>query len=309
MHHGVNVSLGDGFDTRYAEDLALFAEHGLHDVRLPFDWATLQPKAGAWNGEQAEWYRHVFDAADSVGVRVWAALFDRTAAVPGWFADERGFLDERATGRFWPRWVDAVTDAFGDRVAGWFPFDDPVGRAAEAAGDDSSRHQEAIIILITAWRESWRILRGGPPVATSLAAFGPKMTNDWWSTIWLRGMRDGVLAVPGRMERELADLDGSTDIVGLRLAVDGGTEGWERLIGDVLQRAAEDLPDHPLAIAQLAVKGPDADEQGILFEATSAVLDDAASSGIDMAVAFTPFGHLFTRDRDPRPTLTAWSHS
>jgi hypothetical protein len=306
MHHGVNLSLGDGFDTRYAEDLALFAEHGLLDVRLPVDWATLQPRAGGWDDKRAEWYRHVFDAADGAGVRVWLALFDRTAATPGWFLDERGFVDDRATARFWPRWVDAVTNAFGDRAAGWFPFDDPVGRAAEAAGDDSLRHQETIINLLKAWRDSWRILRGGPPVATSLAVFGPKVENDWWATTWLRGLRDGVIDVPGRMERELADFEGACDIIGLRLAVDGTAPRWEMTIGDVLQRAAETLPDHPVGIAQLAVRGPDADEQGILFEASSAVIDEAGTNGIELSVAFTPFSHLFTIDRDPRPTLDAW---
>ena len=306
MNHGVNLTLGDGFDTRFAEDLALVAEHGLHDVRLPIDWAALQPRAGGWDGKRADWYRHVFDAADEAGVRVWAALFDRTAQLPGWFQDERGLVDDRATGRFWPRWVDAVTDAFGDRVAGWFPFDDPVGRADEASAGDSLRHQETIVNLLRAWRDAWRILRGGPPVATSLACFGPKVTDDWWATTWLYGMGDGVIAVPGRMERELDDFQGACDIIGLRLAVDGTTPRWEAAIGDAFQRAAEVLPDHPLAIAQLAVKGPDADEQGVLFEAASSVIDDAGRNGIDMGLAFTPFGHLFTIDRDPRPTVTAW---
>jgi hypothetical protein len=306
MHHGVNLPLGDGFDTRYAEDLQLLAEHGLHDARLPVDWATLQPKAGAWDGERAEWYRHVLDAADAAGVRIWLSLFDRTARLPGWFLDERGFSDSRATGRFWPRWVDAVTDAFGDRAAGWFPLDDPVGRAAEAAGDDEVRHQETIANLVTAWRDAWRILRGGPPVATSVAAFGPKVTNDWWATTWLAGLRDGMLLVPGRGERELADLEGACDIVGMRLAVDGSVPRWEAAIGDVFQRAAELLPDHALAVAQLAVNGPDADEQGVLFEAASSVITDAGG-GTNLQVAFTPFGHLFTLDRDPRPTLAAWT--
>lgn len=306
MQHGVNLSLGDGFDTRYAEDLQLLAQHGLLDARLPVDWATLQPKDGAWNGERAEWYRHVLDAADAAGVRIWLALLDRTARLPGWFLDERSFLDARATSRFWPRWVDAVIDSFGDRAAGWFPFDDPVGRAAEAAGDDEGRHQEAIANLVNAWRDSWRLLRGGPPVATSLAVFGPKVTNDWWATTWLQGFRDGQLLVPGRGERELADLQGACDIIGLRLAVDGTVPRWEGVIGDLLQRAAEILPDHPLAVAQLAVNGPDADEQGVLFEAASGVIGDAGG-GTNLTHAFTPFGHLFTVDRDLRPTLAAWS--
>lgn len=305
MHHGVNLALGDGFATRYAEDLQLLAQHGLLDARLPVDWATLQPRAGQWDDERAEWYRHVFDAADEAGVRIWLALLDRAAALPGWFLDEHGFLDERSTGRFWPRWVETVTDAFGDRAAGWFPLDDPVGRAAEAAGDDETRHQQAITNLVVAWRDSWRVLRGGPPVATSLAAFGPKVGTDWWATTWLRGLREGLLLVPGRGERELPDLEGACDVIGVRLAVDGSVTGWEAALGDVFQRAGELLPDHPLAVAQLAVKGPDADEQGVLFEAASSVIDDAGG-GTDLQLAFTPFGHLFTRDRDPRPTLDAW---
>ena len=178
-----------------------------------------------------------------------------------------------------------MTEAFGDRAAGWFPIDDPVGRAAEAGGHDPTRHQQAIATLLVAWRDSWRILRGGAPVATSLAAVGPKVDNDWWATVWLHSLRDGVLAVPGRGERELADLDGACDVVGLRFAVDADHTGWERRVGDALQRAAEDLPDHPLAVAQLAVRGPDADEQGVVFQAATSVI---AQSGADPAVALHP---------------------
>ena len=38
---------GNGFRLRYAEDLAALAEAGCTDVRIPFDWASLQPRAGA----------------------------------------------------------------------------------------------------------------------------------------------------------------------------------------------------------------------------------------------------------------------
>ena len=57
--------------------------------------------------------------------------------------------------------------------------------------------------------------------------------------VWLDGLREGTFAIPGRAERELADLAGACDIVGLAIRDDAET---------VLYRAAEQGPERPLAL-------------------------------------------------------------
>src|SRR6266545_366075 len=125
-------AFGNGFHTRAAEDLRLLADLGLGEVRVGVDWARLQPEPGRLDDDRA------------AGLAMWATLWE--GPVPGWFADEGGFADDRAAGRWWPRWVETAADAFGDRVDGWFPMDDPVSRLADvtAVAGDRARHSRAL---------------------------------------------------------------------------------------------------------------------------------------------------------------------
>ncbi|MGA0878223.1 MAG: family 1 glycosylhydrolase, partial [Ilumatobacteraceae bacterium] len=156
---------GNGFRTRGIEDLALLSQHGITDVRLGFDWSRLQPRPNGLDGSWAEWYGDIITAAERAGVRVWATLLETT--FPQWFDDLGAFTDAKAAGRWWPRFVETVADGFGDRLAGWFPIDDPIGFADRHATDDGRQHGELVHTLVEAWRDAWRILRGGPPVAGS----------------------------------------------------------------------------------------------------------------------------------------------
>ena len=65
---------GNGFETRYLEDLALFAELGVTDLRLGVDWARLQPSSGYLDDDWREWYQHVLAAAAQHGIGVWLGL-------------------------------------------------------------------------------------------------------------------------------------------------------------------------------------------------------------------------------------------
>ena len=237
---------GDGneFGTRYAEDFALLAEHGLRAVRLTIDWARLVPAAGRPDATELERLGQVLDAADGAGVGVWACLHD--LALPGWFLDEGGFADDKAR-VWWSRWVELVADGFGDRFAGWVPLAEPVTWALDGyllgvtppGRRDPEQLAAAIRGVHLAWRDAWRILRGGAPVATSHRV-GPVHAADqtvpaqrqahladellWGS--WVSGLRDGILRVPGLAEEEVADLAGSGDVIGIAyegaIAVTGG---------------------------------------------------------------------------------------
>jgi beta-glucosidase len=167
---------GNGFATRYAEDAALLAEHGLGSLRITLEWARLEPRqAGRLDPAEVARYRGILRAVREAGLQAWACLLH--TSLPGWFSeDERGFLDERMAKRVWPAHVDRVAEALGDLVDGWVTVHEPVRHALDAwllgrvpparrDGDDARRGLRALQV---ADDEAARLLRvpGGAPVAS-----------------------------------------------------------------------------------------------------------------------------------------------
>jgi hypothetical protein len=251
----------NGFATRAAEDLVVLAAHGIGAVRIPVDWARVWPTESGPHPGVLEWYARVLDAAADAGVAPWLSLFEGSS--PAWFADLGGWDDERAVGRWWPRYLDTVADALGDRVAGWCPIDRPtrfarrgwLGGGAPPGRDDPRRHAEAVRTLAVAWRDAWRVLRGGAPVATLLelevvrpadqtipaAAAARRLDALMWGT-WMRALRDGVIEVPGLAGREIADLAGSCDVLGAVITLPDRRDD----VAAIAQRLVESVPDRPL---------------------------------------------------------------
>jgi beta-glucosidase len=125
---------GNGFRTRYADDFALLADHGITHHRLTVEWARLEPEPGRWDEDEAAHLRRVLATAREAGVEVWACLLHGSA--PGWFSDDqRGWLDDKAASLTWPRHVDRVAEAIGDLVAGWVPVHEPDLAARLGYGD------------------------------------------------------------------------------------------------------------------------------------------------------------------------------
>lgn len=259
---------GNGFATQFADDLAALAHLGVSDVRLGFDWARLQPRPGDFDGRWVEWYADVITAASSCGIGIWAGLLERT--IPAWFDDEGGFADAKATSTRWPRFVEGVADIFGDRIAGWFPIDDPIGIAARVDTDDARRHGEIVDTLVVAWRDAWRILRGGPPVAGSFSVRHVRPDDATPPALerarredhlrlhtFIRGLRDGTVVIPGRSDRELADLAGAIDIIGVKLRTDLGEDAtisddslrrWQERCQTLVHRVSDIGPDRPMTV-------------------------------------------------------------
>lgn len=334
---------GNGFRTRFADDLEVLAGHGVTDLRLGFDWSRLQPRAAmgsSLDGEWTEWYRDVLRAASLRGVRVWATLLEST--IPRWFDDERGFLDARGSGRHWPRFVEGTAERFGDLVAGWFPIDDPLAVAGRTEPNDPRRHGEVVDTLAVAWRDAWRVLRGGPPVATSLgvrmvrpvdatvpAAQAARREDHLRWTTYTRALRDGVLSIPGRADRVVDDLAGASDIVGVRIRVDLGDDTrlddeslrrWQERATTMLHRLAETTPDRPLAVssfvaARRGIRETAADAE-LFVESFGRAIDSAIRDGIDLRHRFidpaiaVDSGHvsgLLDWNRAPTPAGIAWT--
>jgi beta-glucosidase/6-phospho-beta-glucosidase/beta-galactosidase len=177
---------GNGFRTRYADDFALLAEHGITHHRLTVEWARLEPSDGRWDEDEVAHLRRVLEAGHDAGVAVWACLLHGSA--PGWFTDDRrGWLDDKAASLTWPRHVDRVAEALGDLVAGWVPIHEPELAARLGYGEglfppgrrrEDDEH-DALAALRTAEAEAARLLRtGGAPVAVTARSGEAREAED-----------------------------------------------------------------------------------------------------------------------------------
>jgi beta-glucosidase/6-phospho-beta-glucosidase/beta-galactosidase len=172
---------GNGFRTRYADDFALLAEHG-----MSVEWARLEPSEGRWDEDEEAHVRRVLEAGRAAGVALWVCLLHGSA--PGWFTDDRrGWLDDKAATLTWPRHVDRVAEALGDLVAGWMPIHEPDLQARLGYGEGSfppgrrgeEDERDALAALRAAEAEAARLLRGGgAPVAVTARPDEPHEGND-----------------------------------------------------------------------------------------------------------------------------------
>jgi beta-glucosidase len=227
---------GNGFGTRYEEDFALFAAHGLAHHRLSIEWARIEPEEGRRDDAAVEHYRAVLTAARDAGVSPWVCLHHFT--LPGWFTEigEGAFRDDRARSYHWARHVAFCAETFGDLVFGWKPINEPFAYAAAGylLGEYPPRRHDAGQMLdayrgvLLAQRDAWRELRGaGTPVATvhNLSPLFPvdeslpaeqntRTIDDLMWQVWMRADREGVLALPGRAPEVVADLREACDLIG-----------------------------------------------------------------------------------------------
>lgn len=301
--------VGNGFRTRAVEDIALLAHHGITDIRIGFDWSRLQPRPGTLDGSWAEWYGDLVTAAHQDGVRLWATLLE--GSIPQWFDDEGGFNDTKSAGRFWPRFVETMAENFGDHIDGWFPIDDPLGFTDRYARDQGRLHGDLLHTMVEAWRDAWRILRGGPPVAGSFtvahivplnpspaAADEARRRNHLvWKT-FLRGLRDGTVVIPGRSDRELPDLAGAIDVVGVRIRTDLGADQvldddslrrWNERAQMFLHRVVDEGPNLPMAVTYQPVLPPwsETERDGeVITETLCRALATSVNDGLPIKTAF-----------------------
>jgi beta-glucosidase len=268
---------GNGFRTRWPDDLAALQDLGVSDVRISLDWARLQPKPGVLDADWVERFTQILQAADAIGMRPWACLHE--VAVPRWFDNDGGFADAETFTRWWPRWVERAADRFGDLVGGWVPF----------AGVPAGAPEQP-------WTDTWGILAGGPPVvaavdlrdrATTVGSFagrtdllGAVLTGDW--------ARDEQVSA--------AELARHAD-------------RW----GGELREAAGAI-DAPLVVSGFSAGHDDADTAGEIVAAFGAVVDEAVADGVPIEVVFVEPGiagpdstaGLLDADRAPTPTSSAF---
>ena len=330
---------GNGFATRYAEDFALYAEHGLVHHRLSLEWARLEPEEGKHDPAEIERYRRILQAAQDAGVSVWACLHHFT--LPGWFADDQhGFRDDRRGRLVWSRHVDWVAETFGDLVAGWKPINEPVWYAlgSHLFGQLPPGHKdrnEAARVLDTihqAGADAARLLRSpGTPVAT-IQSLSPVFKLEETAAAIDAAERFEARtwdswASPEQLDAY--DLIGFSYYAATGIAADGslttwptgrrpgpmGYVPWAEGLGHVLQRLAEAHPGRPLLVCEAGIGTDDETERCAYVEDVVGIVADAITGGIDVRGLFwwtgvdnyewhkggdVRFG-LFDRDRNPKP--------
>lgn len=310
---------GNGAATRWRDDASVLADAGIRHVRVVVDWAHVHPTPAGLHPGALEVERERLGALVDVGITPWVALHH--ASQPGWFVDEGGFLDDRARGRHWPRFVDETAGALGDLAGGWFPLLDPVGWAATGhllgvappGRRDPETFAKAVRATWMAWRDAWRQLRGPVPVATAIQ-LGPLHAADatiparnrartWDRLTWgglVSALRDGVIAVPGLADEEVPDLRDSADLVGViyRGGVEVPATGaladypgdarqpWVEGFAETMHRLGEELPDRPIVVAEHGVGTDDDDWRGELLRQTGDQLRELRREGVPVAGYF-----------------------
>lgn len=311
---------GNGFRTRYEDDLALLATHGLRHHRLTVEWARLEPHPGRWHEDEVAHLRRVLTAARDAGVEVWVCLMHGTA--PGWFTDdERGWLDDRAVLR-WARHVDRVAGALGDLVAGWVPVHAPELTARLGYGEglfppgrrDEDDERTARTALLAVEAEAARLLRSGPAPVAVTARPGVEHHGD------------DLLVVAAPVDELARALEATAEVAGeaplLVVTGDptGGETGGTRPGGTPAGADRDGAERNERDEGERDGEGtrPEAEERRAerLRRAVAAV-DDAVAGGLHVVGAwhqpaidgyewhrgFTARLGLFDRDREPRPAL------
>ncbi|MDP9271719.1 MAG: family 1 glycosylhydrolase [Chloroflexota bacterium] len=240
---------GNGFATRFADDLRLYASFGLRHHRLGIEWARIEPEEGRRDPAAVAHYRLILEAAREAGISAWVCLHH--FVLPAWVASKgMGFRDERARSYYWRRHLEFIAETYGDLVVGWKPINEPTAYALEAfaGGDlppgvnDPSAAMEAIEGVHLAGLTAWTVLRQtGKPVATihnlspiypaddtPEAAEAARREDEIRWTVWIRAIREGLLQVPGRAPIEVPEYRDAFDLIGFSyyhaLAVNGRGE-------------------------------------------------------------------------------------
>jgi beta-glucosidase len=305
---------GNGFAQRFADDFALYAQHGLTHHRLSIEWARIEPSEGRRDSAAIEHVLEVLTAARAAGVSPWVCLHHFT--LPGWFTEygDGGFVDDRARSYYWARHVAFCAETFGDLVFGWKPINEPSAYAG--IYPHGKKRFDMLGATLLAQRDAWRELRGGgKPVATvhnlspvftvadTIPADSMQARLDAmiWD-VWMRADRDGVLELPGRAAREVPDLQEACDLVGFSYYSATGVDAegarvpypasarvgpmgyapWSEGLALVLHRLHDELPGRPVLICEHGV-GTDDDEWrcDVLRESLTLVVR-ALDDGIDV---------------------------
>jgi len=226
----------------------------------------------------------------SSGLDVWPTLCGNN--LPGWFLNEGAFADDKATDKHWSHYVETVAAAVADDVAGWIPFETPVALATDGwllgtrdpGIADIAKFADAVGGMVRAIGAVTRMLgEGSALVAIDVTHKGA--TSEMIGVLHEACVR-GRLAMPGRVEREVAGLAGGVRGVGLSL-----TNGDVLASNDTLRRWRDETVRTSYAVAERftsmpvsIVAVPDTATDGETSDLVATVADmctEARDGGLD----------------------------
>ncbi|SCE94244.1 broad-specificity cellobiase [Micromonospora viridifaciens] len=108
---------------RYAEDLDLMRDLGLHSYRFSISWSRIQADgSGRPNQRGLDFYRRLVDGLHERGIAPMATLFHWD--LPQTLQDAGGWENRDTAARF-AEYADIVFRALGDRVPDWLTINEP----------------------------------------------------------------------------------------------------------------------------------------------------------------------------------------
>ncbi len=129
IKHGDRPDVACDSWRRWRDDLALQCELAMGAYRLSFEWARIEPRAGAFDRRALDEYRTLIGSLRDAGIVPMVTLHHFT--LPTWLADRGGLLADGFVDRF-ERYVRVTADAIGDLCRLWVTINEPNVLAAHA---------------------------------------------------------------------------------------------------------------------------------------------------------------------------------
>ena len=159
---------------RYAEDVKLMRNLGLHTYRFSVAWPRVLPQGkGKVNPQGLDFYDRLVDALLATGIQPFATLYHWD--LPQALQDAGGWANRDTVGAFC-EYADAVSRCLGDRVKNWITHNEPwvmafaghqFGRLAPGIRDLATALQVAHHLLLS-HGESAPVLRGNGGAGTQV---------------------------------------------------------------------------------------------------------------------------------------------
>ncbi|GJA83242.1 hypothetical protein KAM448_35510 [Aeromonas caviae] len=123
FHGQVGPANTSTFYDRYREDIALMEQIGHNSFRTSISWARLLPDGHTVNQEAVDFYNKVIDELLAKGIKPFIGLFHFDMPM---YWQEQGGWESRETVAAYAEYAALCFKLFGDRVACWMTFNEPV---------------------------------------------------------------------------------------------------------------------------------------------------------------------------------------
>jgi beta-glucosidase len=158
---------------RYAEDVDLMKELGIHMYHFSISWPRIMPLGrGEINTAGLDFYDRLVDKLLAAGIEPFATLYHWD--LPQALQDEGGWTN-RETAYAFADYVDVVTKHFGNRIHNWLTLNEPAVTAFE--GHEIGIHAPGIKDVRIAWQTSHHFLLAHGLAVPIIRANGDKNTR------------------------------------------------------------------------------------------------------------------------------------